>query len=429
MKRALGFAEVILILVLVLMTSVGCSEREKPEVKTKESLTLLHYFSGVFSGGIDALVGGFNQEQDAFLLSAIPIEHEAFKTSILKALADNNPPELYSYWAGARTGAIKDKLYPLDEVWERASLDDVFPRALMDKACMIDGQHYLLPITQHYVAFFYNKAVFERLNLDPPKTWDQFLNACEVIKASGVVPIGLGSKNQWPAQFWFDYLMLRSFPIDIREGLMQGTLAYDSPQVIKVFEIWQDMIARGYFNANPNDDDWHEGPLSGLASGQVAMTLMGTWAISNLENDYKLEAGRDFGYFDFPEITEALERVALGPIDGIIVPRESQNPQGALEAIEYLARPESQKAMALGSGAFSPSMQVSEETYGPLQREMLPSIRSADHWAFNYDLATTPERAKLGLQLFSDFLVFPTAYSELLMKLQDTLETGVTDGN
>lgn len=417
-----------LLLLSVVIWGGACAPKTVTPETAKSSLTLLHYFSGEFSGGIDALISGFNREQDQFTLNAIPIDHEAFKTSILDALAQNNPPELYAYWAGARTASVKDKLAPIDAVWEEAGLDTVYSKALSENASMVDGRHYLLPITQHYVAFFYNKGVFTDLGLEVPRDWESFLQVCEVMKQSGITPIGLGSKADWPAQFWFDYLLLRTEPYSFREGLMAGDIPYTSPEVIQVFENWTTLIQAGYFNDNPNDYEWYEKPLEGLASGEIGMTLMGTWAVSTLEKDFSLVAGKDFGYFDFPSMTPGLPKVALGPVDGIIVPKDSVNVEGAMAALAYLARPESQKAMALGSGAISPSSQVDEEIYGVLQREMLPTMRNADFWAFNYDLATSPERADMGLQLFSDFLVFPDAYRILLEEVQQEMDAIKLEG-
>ncbi len=417
-KRWLFAALIIVILSIVLsVTLTGCQQTKEPIIETRKSMTLLHYFSGVFSGGIDALVGGFNQEQDIYQLEAIPIDHEAFKTSVIKGLEENNPPELYSYWAGAKTVAVKDKLQPLDSIWASENLEKRFSPSIISSASKIDGHYYLLPITQHYVTLFYNKKVFETLKIEIPKTWPEFLSACQTIKEAGVTPIGLGSKSKWPAQFWFDYILLRTAGYEKREALMSGELAYDSPEVILAFEKWQDLITKGYFNTMPNETEWNEVPLEGLESGDIAMTLMGTWMISTLESQSNLVAGKDFGYFDFPIIDLTIEKTALGPIDGIVVPKESVNPEGALEAIAYLARLESQKSMALGSGALSPSLEVPSNTYGVLQQDILKSIKNQKFWAFNYDLATLPEVADLGLQLFSEFLEFPEAYQALLTEM------------
>lgn len=407
----------VILSILLSLSLAGCQQEKDQVIATRKTMTLLHYFSGAFSGGIDALVGGFNQEQDIYQLEAIPIDHEAFKTSVLKGLEDNNPPELYSYWAGAKTNAIKDKLQPLDAIWDSENLEKRFSSSIINSASKIDGHYYLLPITQHYVTIFYNKKIFESLNIEKPRTWAEFLEACQTIKEAGITPIGLGSKNKWPAQFWFDYLLLRTAGYEKREALMRGEMSYDSQEVIKTFELWQDLIAKGYFNRDPNATDWSEIPLKGIANGEIAMTLMGTWMINVLESETTMTAGKEFDFFDFPMMDENIEKTALGPVDGIIVPKESVNPEGALEAIAYLARLESQRSMALGSGSLSPSLEVPSNTYGVLQREILQNIQEQKYWAFNYDLATKPEVAELGLQLFSEFLEFPEAYQTLLKEM------------
>ena len=45
------------------------------------------------------------------------------------------------------------------------------------------GAIYCIPLTTSNVAgCFYNKAVYEELGLEIPKTWDEFLEACEKIQ-------------------------------------------------------------------------------------------------------------------------------------------------------------------------------------------------------------------------------------------------------
>ena len=67
---------------------------------------------------------------------------------------------------------------------------------------------------------FYNKSVFSKAGINTmPRTWDEFLSLCAKLKSRGITPIALGSKNRWPAQFWFDYLILRTVGPDYRHNL------------------------------------------------------------------------------------------------------------------------------------------------------------------------------------------------------------------
>ena len=55
-----------------------------------------------------------------------------------------------------------------------------------------------IPYQPNVFAFFYNKDLFEQAGItEEPKTWDEFLDVCEKIKASGVTPIALGNQYSW----------------------------------------------------------------------------------------------------------------------------------------------------------------------------------------------------------------------------------------
>jgi multiple sugar transport system substrate-binding protein/raffinose/stachyose/melibiose transport system substrate-binding protein len=398
----------------------GCGRApEQPQASTpKTAVTLLHYFTGSFSGGLDDMAQAFNRQNALYEIKAISLDHEAFKTSIQDTLKSGNPPDLYSYWAGARTASIVADLEPLDDIWQQAGLDQRFPPALIRAASTYNGHKYLLPLTQHYVAFFYNKKVFDAHGLKPPATWNEFLAVCAALKAKGVVPIALGAKDKWPAQFWFDLLLLRTAPYEFREKLMAGQARYDDPKVKAVFALWASLLERGYFNTNPNELAWDSGANEMVFEGSAAMTLMGTWNIGYFGNDaHKGVVGQDYDFFPFPPIKSGLPAVALGPIDGLVLPKKALNPEGAKQALAYLAGIEPQQTFSRGSGALSPNSQIPRTFYSEIQQRVVTVMSQSPQFAFNYDLATPPAVADLGLATFSEFLAFPKAYPELLNKL------------
>ena len=73
----------------------------------------------------------------------------------------------------------------------------------------------------HYSGMFYNTKVMADAEL--PKclpTGMDFLLSVE-LQSKGITQ-AFSSKNRWPAQFWFDYLLLRSAGPDYRAQLMAG---------------------------------------------------------------------------------------------------------------------------------------------------------------------------------------------------------------
>lgn len=388
-------------------------EREKTGESAPAKVTFFHYFSGTLAGGIDDLVTTFNRENKEYLLSHTPVDHEAFKTSIQVMLVGGNPPDLFSYWAGARVQFVVDtgRLAPIDDVFEKYGLNELFPAAVQ-QGCTYDGKKYFLPLTQHFVPFFYSKEAFRKAGVTPPKTWAEFLVVCEKLKAAGITPIALGSRERWPAQFWLDYPLLRTAGPEYRAALMAGKASYTDPQVVKAFELWKELLDKGYFNKNPNAYDWAEAAAM-VGTGEAAMTLMGTWFMQ-LDDQIGWTAGEDYDFFPFPVVTPGIADVAVGPIDGVVLPRDAKNPEAARQVLAQLAAVGPQTQFNRGSGALAPNKNVPDSTYNALQLRVKALLAGIPNWAFNYDLATPPPVADVGLDAFTKFIDNPANYMAIL---------------
>lgn len=386
-----------------------------------KQVSFFHYFSGPLSGGLQEMVNIVNSRSPDHRVLAQPLDHEAFKSMIHQTLARGNPPELFSYWAGAKTQELVDKgkLEPLDDLWQTIPLTSRFTTPVTEIASTYNGRKYLLPISQSVVVFFYNRQILTREGQGPPGTWEELLRLAEELRNRGITPFALGAKERWPAQFWFDYLLLlRTAGPAYRQDLMDGRGAYTDPQVQKVYSLWSSLLKKGYFNADANALDWAEATNT-VCSGKAAMTLMGSWAIqafTSAKCGLSEEAGFDF--FPFPSIDPGVVKVAVGPVDGIVLTRESANHEFAKTIIGYFSELEAQKKFSTGSGGFSPSSQVPKTFYSPLRQRILAESDSSVQWAFNYDLATAAEIADKGMDSFNELIAFPDQWNKILEHLQ-----------
>ena len=153
------------------------------------------------------------------------VDHEGFKVGILVRAAGDQLPDVFSYWAGARTQFVIDAgdVGAIDDMWAANGLDDVVAKSVAIGATMYNGDRYLVPFGYHYACMFYNAKVMADAGVSEfPTDWDGFLALCERLKSQGITPIALGSKDRWPAQFWFDYLLLRTAGPEYRASLMAG---------------------------------------------------------------------------------------------------------------------------------------------------------------------------------------------------------------
>lgn len=383
-------------------------------------VTISHYFTGDL--GLEGLKGIFGQfqEETGITVTDSPIGHEDFKTGILVRAAGNSLPDVFSYWAGARTQFVVDagNLHPIDEMWAANGLDEVVARSVAEGATLYNGDRYLVPFGYHYAGIFYNKMVLADAGVtDLPETWEEFLALCETLKTKGVTPIALGSKSRWPAQFWFDYLLLRKAGPEYRAELMNGTASYTDDEVKTAMADWKSLVDAGYFAPNANADEWTDA-ADKVARGDAAMTLMGTW-ITGYWNGIDLVPGEDYDFFEFPRMAEGVANAAVGPVDGLVVSANAPNMENAEKLLAFLvSNPEVQAEWAGIQGALSANVNVDPSTYTPVMQHALETINKAEAFAFNYDLATPPPVAEVGLSMFARFMDDPASYEVILEETQ-----------
>lgn len=400
---------------------LGCQRVEQDALATRQSVELRHYFSfaGKYAETMEGIGREFNLADSHYQLSAVALEHEAFKSRIRTDLQQGETADLYTYWAGARVQSIVDKLQPLETALTTDEMANLFGASIVRSACLYDGRLYFLPITQHFVGFFYNRKVFAELGLQPPASWNELLVVAKKLKAHGVTPFALGAKARWPAQFWFDYLLLRTAPMEYRQRLLAGKAAFTDPEVQRVFAMWHELIKAGMFNEKPGELEFDHGAGLMVRRGEAGMTLMGTWLVSYLNSS---EAGwqeEEYGFFPFPEIDPQIPSVALGPIDGLVMSRDAKQAEGAKAVLRHFSSAGTQAMISRATGGIAPNLLVEDRHYTPLLRGIRSDIQRTHAWAFNYDLATSPARAEIGLQLFADFLASPDQYKPLLKRTED----------
>lgn len=392
-------------------------------------VTISHYFSDEFGKENMGKVFDRFEAVTGFQMKESPVGHEDFKTDILVRGASDSLPDVFSYWAGARVQFVVDSgdLSPIDDMWADSGLDDVVAKAVADSATLYNGHRYLIPMQYHYSGMFYNKKVMADAGVtDMPTDWESFMALCEKLKGMGIAPIALGSKFRWPAQFWFDYLILNTAGPEVRAAVMDGSAAYDSDEVMAAVGIWMDMVNNGYFVANANADTWTDASDK-VANGEAAMTLMGTW-ITGYWNGNGLTPGEDYDFFPFPTINPDAPVSVVGPIDGLVISANVQNKEGAEAFLSFFVSDvDNQIEWTNAVGAVSANVNVDPSVYNDLIQRVITTVDGASNFAFNYDLATPPPVAEVGLSMFQELMENPDDYGAILSRAQDSAQSAFSE--
>jgi len=379
----------------------------------KNEIKLIHYSTGIMPKAFEQITQSFNKEHKKLHLKSINLDMENYKQTIKVMLAGGRPADMLMSWAGYRTQYLVDTgaIEPIDDLWESINLDQQFSTSTA-QSMTYNNHKYAIPLSKHIIPIFYNKRIFQENNLNIPTTWHEFINVGEKLKSKGIIPISLGSKERWPAQFWFDYLLVRTAGHEYRNHLMVGDAHYNDDEIKLVYALWKDLIDRRFFNKNANYVGSDEASKM-LYDGQAAMTLNGTWTKSYFENTLGWKASKDYGIFSFPIITPAVPLVTVEVVDTMIQSKAG-NVEATKEAMKYFTKVDNLMKLNKQSGTFSPNKNTPSSFYSPMLNKLSNIMTASPYQIFSYDLSTPPLIAEIGLTSFKKFIDNPNLYQQIL---------------
>jgi raffinose/stachyose/melibiose transport system substrate-binding protein len=249
-----------------------------------------------------------------------PAQNEALKTKVSVALQSNNPPSIFQQWGGGAeaTQVQSGKLLDLTD----AVKPWISQLGNAAAGWQVDGKQYGIPFDLHVVGFWYRKDLFTRAGITaPPQTMDELNTDVAKLKAAGITPMAIGSKDKWPDAFWWEYFALRECSLDTVKATVKN-LKMSDPCWTKAGQDLKTFLAttpfQNAFLGTPAQQG--AGSSAGLvANGKAAMELQGDWELPTMVTltDDKNYA-QQLSWFPFPSISggQGTPGVALGGGDG-----------------------------------------------------------------------------------------------------------------
>ncbi|MBS4162245.1 extracellular solute-binding protein, partial [Klebsiella pneumoniae] len=125
--------------------------------------------------------------------------NDSYKDKIKVMLGTSQPPDIYFSWSDEfakkiiRGGRALDltSYYQDDQTWSSQLLTSQI------EPFSDGGKTYGVPWQMASKEFFYNRDIFKKLKLSPPKTWDELIHASKVLKENGYTPVAFGAKATW----------------------------------------------------------------------------------------------------------------------------------------------------------------------------------------------------------------------------------------
>jgi len=362
--------------------------------------------------GFEMVIAAFEKANPDIKVKWNLFDHEGYKTSIRNFLTAESP-DVAAWYAGNRMAPfVKAGLFEdVSDVWESAGYNKTL--AATAPSMTIDGKKWGVPYTYYQWGVYYRQDIFKKLGIAVPKTWDEFLAACETLKKNDITPITIGTKFLWTAAGVFDYLNLRVNGYDFHNDLTAGKVKYTDPKIQNVFDRWDELVKPGYFIKNHASLSWQDA-LAPMVQGKAAMYVMGNFAVAPLK-----EAGltdETLGFFQFPEITPGLPKAEEAPTDTFHIPVKAKNKEDARKFLAFLAQPEIQSKWneILGQLPVNNQAQVADDKFLQAGFEILNNAQGIAQF---YDRDAPAEMAKAGMEGFQEYMINPDRREKILKRL------------
>ena len=149
--------------------------------------------------------------------------------AVLKTrMLGGDPPDSFQVHMGHElidTWVIPGYMEPLDDVYAKYGLNNVFPQGVLD-IVSYNGHPWSVPVNIHRAnVLWYNKSVFTANGIDPSTlaTFDGWQAAAEKLKAAGVTPLALGDNAAFASVNLFETVLIGTLGPDKYKGLWLGT--------------------------------------------------------------------------------------------------------------------------------------------------------------------------------------------------------------
>ncbi|AKO93080.1 ABC transporter substrate-binding protein [Priestia filamentosa] len=380
------------VLVLLLLSFAlllgGCSSKETTSESEdgKTVLTFFHrwpkepektYFNDV--------VKEFEKQHPDIKIKTEAVLNDSYKDKIKVMTGTNNPPDIYFSWSDefARQFVRGNKALDLTSYYEK---DAKWSSQLVQsqvKPYTVDQKIYGVPVTMDGKMFFYNKSIFEKLNLQPPTTWDELINVLKVLKKNGYTPLQFGSQDTWTISHYVGTLNQRIVKEDVlAKDYKNETGKFTDKGYIQALEKFEELTP--YFNKNTNSID-HEYARQQFSNGKAAMIFAETAEIK-LFGPIKFE----LGMFNFPKVEDGKgnQTNLTGAPEGFMISSKTKHPKEAMEFLKFLASKDMGEKLVKDVGKYSAVQNTANsENTTPEQLDAVDNILKAEEMAPWFDMA------------------------------------------
>ena len=278
----------------------------------------------------------FTKEYPNIVVDFQPVKDTEYDAQLKQSLAAGVGADiifLRSYDSGYQiyqTGSLQDLTDVVPALAE-------FPSAAVKAWATPEGTSYGIPAAGVVHGVYYRKSIFDKYGLSVPSTWDEFIAACETLKAGGETVFAQGTKDNWTLyEVIFSGLGANFYGgEEARQSLISKESRFTDDNFVLALEKIKEL--QPYFPDRFEGIDYVTMQQI-FGTGNAAMFIGGSWEIGIFEDLGGLE---DVGYFAPPVASEGDTLQYCFHVDaGIGMNNNTKYPEEAKTYMKWLASSE-----------------------------------------------------------------------------------------
>jgi raffinose/stachyose/melibiose transport system substrate-binding protein len=255
-----------------------------------------------------AAVDRFNKANPNTKITPTFFQNDAYKQKIKTAIGAGQAPTMIWGWGGGGLKSYVDASQVVDLTdWlgqNAAVKEKILPSSF--GAATVNGKVYALPIeTVQPIVLFYNKKVFDKVGVQPPKSYQDILDLIPKFNAKGIAPFSLAGQSRWTNMMWLEFMLDRQAGSDVFNNVFAGKPgAWSDPAVTEMLTKVQDLVkGKAFINGFSSITADSNADQALLYTGKAAMMVHGSWSYGIQKangGDFVKSGG--LGWMNFPPI-------------------------------------------------------------------------------------------------------------------------------
>ena len=241
----------------------------------------------------------------------------------------------------------KGYLDPLDDL---PGLKENFSTEMLTPWSSEQHSLYGVPFIAVAHGIYYNRQIFSRLNLTPPRTWEALIDQARIIRDAGIIPFANASGEEWTINEIVFFNLAPNFigGYEGRMAYLTGERCFNDDHMIAAFQALADLSP--FLPPNHTLLKYIDS-LSMFIQGQAAMWMGGSWDIPFIES----ESPRfEWDVFAPPAPRNSPRFMTFQLDAGMGLNRNSENKAAARTFLSWLTRPETGRLLANTLPGFFP---------------------------------------------------------------------------